>query len=297
MKLPFLSLFLILFTQFIAVFGVMGAEKPILLDFSHSHNLDDVLNAGLKVTEDTWPNSKRRTFLIVNHQNVLVRLPGGLELQQRIDYGGSMNAERNGQLVTLSLEGQILPEEEAYHVALKAHLALNIPVDRLEKWRKSIQGKIGSRADSYSNGSDYYPEYTLEVQHSMSRPYPWMVCFNMGWNVSSDAKNRDEKWGVAHNPKPPVGLEHISLDSPSGKTYDRADEFREGNARQEALNKKRGIEVDAEGNVVPSKAPKAALNGKLEADTPQHQSYWYLWLLLILAALASIFSLMRKPSR
>ena len=278
-------------------FHSYAADNPILLDFSRSHNVDDVLHSGLKLREDTWPDFEQRTFTIMDGQNVLIRLPGGLELQQRIDNGGSMISGRDGKLVILSLNGKILPANEAYQVALQAHQALNIPSEKLEEWKKGIEGKIGSQANSYLNRTDYYPGHSIEVQHTASLLYPWKIGFELGWNVSPKEKNRDEKWGEAHNPKPPPGLEHISLDSPSGQTYTYAEENRELNSKQAALDKK--LEQvwgpDGKAHVIPKTLPNTA--EKTQTLTPSNPSHGYLWLLVILAFLSGVFWLMRKLSR
>ncbi len=278
-------------------FHSYAVDNPILLDFSHSHYLDDVLKSGLKVKEDAAETSIRRTFTIAEGQNVLLRFPGGLELSQRNDEGGTMNVESNGILKYIYFYGQILPVEEVYPLSKQLHQALNIPLERLNDWGKNIQGKIGSQAQSYTNGTHgYYPNVDVEIRHSMSLYYPWKIGITLGWNIDDEAKNWDEKWGEAHNPRPPIGLEHISLNSPSGKTYSRKDEFRELNAKQEALDKKLGQVRDAEGRLVhPPMIPTPTVE-KVEAPaaTPS-PSYWYIWLLLILVALIGVFWMMRKP--
>ncbi len=80
---------------------VNAAEEPILLDFSHSHHLDDVLKSGLKLTNFTDRESKEKSFSITPNQNILVRLPRGLEIQEKIT-GGWITADNEGELMYTS---------------------------------------------------------------------------------------------------------------------------------------------------------------------------------------------------
>jgi hypothetical protein len=223
-----------------SVFGaslLWAKPQEVLIDLSTAHTIESVLDSGVKVSEYST-GTKDRGFLILEGQNLRVRLPGGMELQQVIAQG-SMDVDASGNLVILDFYGNILPLQEAYDVAVNVHHALGIPLARLEKWREDIKGRE-REANSYINGTGAgktHPHVTIEIQHSMNRLYPWVVGVEFAWNVLEFEKDLTEKWGAEHNPRPPPDLERLSLDSPLGKVYDRKEAFREINAEQEELER------------------------------------------------------------
>lgn len=227
-----------------AWFHLFGASplsaKPreVLIDLSTAHTVESVFDSGVKVSEYST-GTKDRGFLIPEGQNLRVRLPRGMEIQQVIQQG-SIKVDASGNLVILDFYGNILPLQEAYDVAVNVHHALGIPLARLEKWRNDIKGRE-REANSYINATGVaktYPRVTIEIQHSMNRLYPWIVGVEFAWNASKSEKDLTERWGAEHNPRPPPGLERLSLDSPSGKVYDRKEAFREIKVEQEELERK-----------------------------------------------------------
>lgn len=125
------------------------ARAQINLNLADGHNLESVLATGLKYKESSR-GDKRRHFSL-EPQNLAMTLPGGATIQSKIDIG-SMTSQ-NGKLLFLDITGGILPDDEAYQLALTVHKSFGIPVDRLNEWRDAIRGK-GRDAPTFSNGQN-----------------------------------------------------------------------------------------------------------------------------------------------
>jgi hypothetical protein len=235
----------------LAVWMLAFAMLPLVaraqthLNLADGHNLESILATGLKYKENNH-GDKRRHFSLES-QNIALTLPGGTTIQSKIDIG-SITA-RNGKMIFLDITGGILPDDEAYQVALTVHKAFSIPVDRLNEWKDAIKGK-GRDAPTFSNGQNgCYPNVFIEILSSMNTKYPWMIRMSFSWNVDDDDK-RDETWGKTNNPKPPTGLAQVSLDSPTGKIYELKDAYANLIKEQEALDHRLGQVRDANGHLI-----------------------------------------------
>jgi hypothetical protein len=194
-------------------------HAQIVIDLQHEHTLRQVKASG--VTLRSYDGDKG--FYTMAPGNIILKLPGGQEIQSKIT-DGSLRARDDGVLTSLHLLGPILSDNEAYEVALKVHRAFGIPTNRLEHWKSAIVGK-GRDAQGFSNGNKaYYPDFFIQMASSMNERYPWFMLIELGWN-GLPGDDRDEAWGAANNPKPPPNLKRVSLDSPSGRTYDRKDAY------------------------------------------------------------------------
>lgn len=232
------------------------------IDFSKSHSLQLLEESELQFEENTLPSATRRSFSL-SKQNLLIRLPAGRTIQQKIETG-SVIAE-NGLLQSFSTTGQILPLEDAYKVAKQAHLAFAMPLDRLENWYHEASDPE-RRAASFGNvAPNHYPALHIQIHRSMNPRYPWFVRLSMGW-ISPRHKDWDEARAEDENASPPEVLAIVSLDSPSGKIYNAAEAFEHLNDAQKKLDKELGQVRDADGKLIESNQPHRAKDDQKTED-------------------------------
>ena len=271
----------------------LSANAQTRLNLTEKHDLESVLATGLKYKENNH-SDKRRHFSLES-QNIALTLPGGVTIQSKIDIG-SMTA-RDGRLLFIEITGGILPDEEAYQVALTVHKAFGIPVDRLNEWKGAIKGK-GRDAPTFSNAQNgNYPNVFIEILSSMNTKYPWMIHMSFSWNVDDDDK-RDESWGKSNNPKPPSGLMLVSLDSPTGKIYELKDTYAHLIKEQEELDRRLGQVRGADGHLInpptPPKAPEAKPTQATPSEEPTSSAPWSIIVVLIVAATGLLWLLVKK---
>ena len=264
-----------------------SASAQVVLDFQKQHTLEGVKASGVKLRSFVGdPN-----FYTLDESDLVLKLPGGQEVRAKAKHA-SLTTNPSGLLQSLQIHGPILPTDEAYQVAQKVHHAFRIPTDRLEQWKIDIAGK-GRDAPNFTNANnDYYPDLFFEMGSSMNTLYPWYMRIEVGWNALSDDK-RDEAWGQANNPRPPAGLERISLDSPTGKTYDRKEAYAHLKKLQDELDQRLGQVRDASGHLVNSQqpAPKEAPEAKPSAprEEPTSSMPWSVVAVLIVAAIGLLW--------
>lgn len=273
------------------VMMTLSANAQTRLNLTEKHDLESVLATGLRYKENNH-GDKRRHFSLES-QNIALTLPGGATIQSKIDVG-SMTA-RDGKLLFVEIIGGILPDEEAYQVALTVHQAFGIPVDRLNEWKDAIKGK-GRDAPTFSNAQNgNYPNVFIEILSSMNTKYPWMIRMSFSWNVDDDDK-RDETWGKTNNPKPPSGLAQVSLDSPTGKIYELKDAYAHLIKEQEELDRRVGQVRGADGHLInpptPPKAPEAKPRST-PIQEPASSTPWSIIVLLIVAATGLLWLLLK----
>jgi hypothetical protein len=256
------------------------------------HYLESVLATGLKYKESSR-GDKRRHFSL-EPQNLAIALPGGATIRSKIDIG-SMTSQ-NGKLLFIEITGGVLPDDEAYQVALTVHKAFSIPVDRLNEWRDAIKGK-GRDAPTFSNAQNgNYPNVFIEILSSMNTKYPWMIHMSFSWNVDDDDK-RDESWGKSNNPKPPSGLMLVSLDSPTGKIYELKDAYAHLIKEQEELDRRLGQVRGADGQLINPPTPSKPTDAKLRppsSEEPTTSTPWSIIVVLIVAATGLLLLLVKN---
>lgn len=266
-------------------------HAQVVLDLQHQHTLTQIKASGVKLRGfEGDPN-----FFSIEESNLILRLPGGQEVHTNAKHA-SLTTNTKGVLQSLQIHGPILPTDEAYEVAKKVHQAFRIPTDRLEQWKTDIVGK-GRDAPNFTNANnDYYPDVFFEMGFSMNTLYPWYMQIEVGWNsISGD--NRDESWGAAHNPKPPPGMEQLSLDSPSGKTYDRKEAYAHLKKAQEELDRRLGQVRGADGQLInPPLLPKApeAMPTPTPSEEPTSSTPWSIIVVLIVAATGVLWLLLKN---
>lgn len=267
------------------------ASAQVVIDLQRQHTLDQVKKSGVKLRSFEGDPG----FYTIEATELVLKLPGGQELRSKLQHG-SFKVKDNGVLSSLEIHGPVLPDNEAYQVALKIHQALGIPPDRLEQWKLAIPGK-GRDAPNFTHANkDYYPDLFFEMGDSMNPRYPWYMIIELGWNALP-GDNRDESWGAANNPKPPPGLERLSLDSPSGKTYDRKDAYAHLKKEQEELDRRLGQVRGANGQLInpptPPKAPEAKPTASTPSEEPTSSTPWSVVVMLIVVATGLLWLLLK----
>jgi hypothetical protein len=237
----------------LVLFVARGQE--VRMDFSRSHTLNDIVGLELMRLFQTSKNGDKSYFS--TNPEILISLPSGQKIVTKTQ-SLEVRAKADGTLIYVRILGPIMPLDEVYETSKILYSVFGVPHDRLEKW-KSIADSEGSSAQTVLGGNydGMYPPVYINVMHSMNKLYPWTISLSFGWNQIKDDQ-RDEAWGRENNPKPPPGLEIVSLEPPSGKTYDRADAWVEANRRQDELDKKLGQVRRPDGQLIsgPQDPPK-----------------------------------------
>lgn len=223
---------LVLSLLFSVVYG-----QEIQMDFRDSHRLEDI--AGLESMK-LFQNSEEgdKTYLAEN-VTISISFPSGQKVLTKAQ-SLKLQAQPDGTLRYIRMVGPIMPLDEVYEAGKKLYSAFSAPLDRIEEWKS--QADLEGRSAKTLLGGNYegiYPPVYINLIHGMNKLYPWAISLSFGWNqLENDQRN--EAWGRENNPKPHPGLEVVSLEPPSGKTYDRADAWVEANRRQDELDKKLG---------------------------------------------------------
>jgi hypothetical protein len=229
--------------------------QTIEMDFRDSHTLENIRGLEKMKLFQTSTNVEKSYYS--ENFEVSILLPADQKIQTKTQ-SLKVQAKADGTLIYVQMLGPIMPLDEAYEAGKRLYSAFSVPHDRLEKW-KSIADSEGSSAQTVLGGNydGMYPPVYINVMHSMNKLYPWTISLSFGWNQIKDDQ-RDEAWGRENNPKPPPGLEIVSLEPPSGKTYDRADAWVEANRRQDELDKKLGQVRGPNGQLIsgPQDPPK-----------------------------------------
>ena len=198
-----------------------GQDSLLVIDLSESHEFEILERAGIQLQK-----SENGRFFNLLPQPIKIVLPAGVEIGQTVNVG-SGSIDDTGNLKTFSFHGGILPTEEAFTIAEKAHLALGIETSDLKNWLEANKS-AGRDAKPYINGGrQRYPSATIEVRPSFNTLYPWFISLSFGWNLLEKNQNRDESWGEIHNSKPPLEYASISLDPVKAGEYQREDAYRE----------------------------------------------------------------------
>lgn len=226
--------------------GVYG--EIVLMDFSGSHRLENI--KGLNLFNMHQKSDDGEESYHAENIEVSISLPGGQNITTDTQ-SVKIQARADGAIHYIELLGPIMPQDEAYNAGKKLYTAFSIPYDRLEKWKMDVES-VGVAAKTVANAQGmYYPHIFIEIRHSMNRLYPWTILMSLGW-IDENEERHNESWGHENNPKPPPGLETVSLEPPSGRTYSRADAWEEANRRQEELDKQLGQVRGPDGQLINS---------------------------------------------
>jgi hypothetical protein len=229
-----------------ATFSHGDNPRGNVLDFSRSHSAEQLLQSKVDYEADTSKLGVRRTFDLAP-QSVVLRLPGGRELSQRIEWG-SINSQDHA-LSSFSFAGPVLPLDEAIAVARNFHFAFRIPTERLEAWKRTALEKGVDAAVFTTNVPNHFPAVGIEIRQSANPLYPWFVTFGGGWIAPRHA-GWDEERAERENPAPPNGMEQVSLDAPSGRIYKSEDAYVGLVQQQRELDKRLGQVRDENGQLI-----------------------------------------------
>jgi hypothetical protein len=232
----------------------VSSGQEVRMDFRNSHTLNDIVGLESMKLFQTSENGDKSYFS--KNSKIIISLPSGQKIVTRTQ-SLNVQAKADGTLIYVRIFGPIMPLDEVYQASKTLYSAFSIPHDRLEKWKPEAE-VAGHDAKSVSSAqSAYYPHLFIEILDSMNRFYPWTISMSLGW-IDENPVKHTEAWGRENNPKPPPGLEVVSLEAPSGKTYDRADAWVESNRRQDELDKKLGQVRGPDGQLIrgPQDLPK-----------------------------------------
>lgn len=256
------------------------------IDLQQGHDLGTVLASGISVQE--LPGSGKIKRFRISSQRLRVVLFGGRQVESWVD-SGNLAATASGKLVVLSLRGPILPTQEVHALAQRVQRSFGMSSDRLEQWRTAVEGK-GRDAPTFTAGpGSFYPRVFLEISSSLNTLYPWRLKLEFSWNVDPEDK-RDESWAEQNNSLPPAGFERLSLESPTGKLYQRADAHAAAALEQAELDDRLGQVSDEKGLLQPpSKKPQTlAVLGGGGVQEPKNVVSPRWWMLAVAAVIVVI---------
>jgi hypothetical protein len=279
---------------FVVLFSPLALASPKVIDLSRSHSVDDLKRSGLALKEIAGATSDRD--FVFQNQEVRILLPGGRSIQQQVELG--IADTKDGLITRLSMTGGVMPQEQAYQVAKSFLQNFNLPLASLQEWNgQNQEGQFGSGSFGATSGWGFYPRVGLAISSSVNKLYPWVVRCEMEWGRREQRDWSEERvWREL----PPPAVAAISLDPPSGQTYERQDAYKETLEAQAQFEK----ELAAKGQTpaptmspsspAPTSTPKSSPVGQSE---PQQSTPWpwVIGVILLLAVAGGIlFKFLRK---
>lgn len=191
----------------------LNCTAQVVLDFSKSRDIAIILNSGIKSKPMTNSRPGQSSLSFAN-ETVKLILAGGGSFTMHVSLG-TVSYKSDG-IDILTLNGEQMPTEEIFQMALRLHQVFQIPTTRLEQWNQ-VASENWSAGSSYTFGlrdSEPLVDFTLLSSHH--RLYPRVPQISVAWNLY---KGKDRS-----NIPPPFSepLE-LSLNAPSGKRYDLKD--------------------------------------------------------------------------
>lgn len=269
------------------ILAALADAQVLRFDFRESHDLGKAVDdmAQLQLLEDKGKHGKE---YFASNVQVEVLIPGGQVITGSLEHLG-ISVSAGGIISTFRMQGPPMPVDEAYKAGKILYSAFSIPHERLEEWRPNAGSGRDVKNVMDGNGRGYYPSVNIDIRPSMSERYPIKISFEFAWNILKN-DNRNESWGKANNPKPPPGLERVSLNAPSGKTYDRLEEIREINEKGQEFDRQMPQFRSPDGKIFhETKQPQA---DKKPQDLPENSSpadhYFWLWIVIATIGLAGL---------
>jgi hypothetical protein len=267
--------------------------SPVVIDLSRSHSFEDLKRSGLALKEIAGGKGERD--FVFENQKVKILLPGGRSIQQQVELG--IVDTKDGLLTRLSMTGGVMPQEQAYQVAKSFLQNFNLPKANLEEWNTQNQGRqFGRNSFGASSGWGFYPRVGLAISSSVNKLYPWVVRCEMEWGRREQRDwNEERVWREL----PPPKAAAISLDPPSGQTYDRREAYKESLEEQARFEK----ELAAKGQAsTPTMTPNASAPTTTPKPTPVVQAEssksfpwpWIIGAILLLTMTGAIFIKLRR---
>ncbi|NQW99011.1 hypothetical protein HQ447_00010 [bacterium] len=269
--------------------------RVLKFDFRDSHVLQKTVGAmtELRLLEDKGKYGKE---YFASDVQVEIFLPGGQVITGDLEHLG-ISVFTNGVISNFRMQGPPMPVDEAYRSGKILYSAFSIPHGRLEAWRPNAGSGRDVTSVMDGNGRTYYPSINIEIRPSMSERYPLRISFELSWNILRD-DDRDESWGKANNPKPPPGLDRVSLNPPSGRKYDRLEEIHELNERSAEFDRRIGQVRGPDNSIIrENKRPQVDKRSQYEPENPSlsDRSFWN-WTVIAAIGLAglSIWRLLKR---
>ena len=262
-------------------------EKPsVTLDFSQGHSMDIIKNSGLILNDISNTSSSRVSFDV---EKLIIKLPNGREIRQNAEWG--YGKSKDGDLITFSSTGVIMPDEEAYEVAKVLHQNLNLPLDTLEEWYKTEMPKYTAQRDNYSVAANKttYPRLGFTIRRGANRLYPSRIFLTLDWYYWRKDKEVNEAYAEENFASPPTEYATISIEPPSGKVYDGRDWGKKSLADWRKHNPEEAKEFDerqakAKGNQV--REPKPIFEkSSSEVDKTASFPWWLIGIIALIAIL------------
>lgn len=192
------------------------SSTQVELNFEKNHSEDVVTSSSLRYRKFS---SGLFNTLFFEYQPIRIVIPGGRTFTQKVELG---NVDiKNGQLYRIKTAGGPMPIEQAKLVGEIFHQQFQLPNEKLAHWYEQNKAK-GRSIEPYSISANLrtYPRVSFAIRPSMNRLYNCKIALQISWDWKKQ-KHMNEELAEMKNQPPPDGMELISLEPPSGKTYDR----------------------------------------------------------------------------
>ena len=290
---------------FILLLPSAAFAETHVIDLSESHRKEAVTESGVEFTvTDPWISPEEG-------EDIRLVFPGGREIEFRVNRG-DFRIQDDGEMSYASLYSELMPAEEAAEVMRSFKRSIGQSTEDVDRWMEEVdQGKHYQRLAfdplSAGTGWNHYPAISLRAKSSLAPVYEWELSFYVQWTPDFFPEDWGEEKAAIHNPKPPEGLERISLNPPSGKFYSRKEAFeidRERIISEMSSESKNVSQTEAESPVEPT--PTERINESLPSETVEviEQSTgeksapliwpWIVGVLILLTALGLVLT-RKKP--
>lgn len=212
-------------------FAIMANAAPVVLDLSRSHSVEDLKRSGLRVKEIAGGlHGQAYSF---ENQDIELLLPRGRSVKQTVVLGTIDTKE--GYLTDLFMYGNVMPQDQAVKVAHEFIKTFGLSLGPLNKWETQNRDKArNGEPFSVSANLNFYPRIGIGIKPSMNGLYPWVVNLSLSWSWDKQRDwNEDRVWREL----PPPAATAISLDPPSGQTYERREAYKESLEEQAKFEK------------------------------------------------------------
>jgi len=265
--------------------------NTLTVDLSRSHALDDLTRSGISMNKIAG-GLKGQSYSFHN-QHVLLILPANRSFELQVNRG--LIDTDDEYVIRISMTGSVVPTDQALLIAELFHATFNLPTTELDSWYERNRN-VDYATDRFSISPliNYYPATTLTISPSMNPKYPWVTRFILRWDWRPHT-GWDEERAWREFSTSPNGLTHISLDPPSGRTYDRGDTFRDlavdAESMHNVVERTTNDDAQAEFNLITPSPPIASRppDGVTTVDNGYtHRGEGWQWPILALGVIAVI---------
>jgi len=265
-------------------------KPPVVLDFSQGHSIDIIKDSELTLNNISSSSTESYSF---QKEKIIIKLPNNREIKQNVRLG--IADAKNGNLVSFSSTGVIMPDEEAYEVAKILHQNLNLSLDSLESWYETEMPKYTTKIKEYSISANKttYPRLGFAIRRGANKLYPSKIKVNLDWFYWRRDKEVNEAYAEANFASPPAEYSTISLEPPSGKIYDGRDWGKKSLEDWRKNNPEEAKEYDERQAKANQASQKRELKQLPETASPEENKLnFFPWRLLGIVGLIVIFGFM-----